>query len=269
VRRMGQSSSASMLPPAPFAAPRTSFNAALTSARSYAFTSLDLPTVKAVKHAVGCTVNDVVLGLCGGALRDYLADRGEVPDGALVAMVPVSVRSDDQRDAMGNKVSSMLTTLATDVDDPIDRLKVIHEVMVEAKELQKAIGADTLQEWSEFAAPALLGRAARLYSRMRWADSHRPLFNVTISNVPGPPFPLYSAGARLLANYPIGPIMEGGGLNMTVMSYLDQLDFGLLACPDVLDDVWALGDGLHAALAELVEATGVSDKDAAKFSRQS
>ncbi|MEX2293296.1 MAG: wax ester/triacylglycerol synthase family O-acyltransferase [Acidimicrobiales bacterium] len=269
VRRMGQSSGSSALPPAPFAAPRTSFNAALTPARSYAYTSLDLPTVKALKNAVGCTVNDLVLGLCGTALRDYLLARGEHPDAPLVAMVPVSVRTDDKRDAMGNQVSSIFTSLATDVDDPIDRLKVVHETMVNAKDQQKAIGADTLQEWSEFAAPALLGRAARLYSRMRWADNHRPLFNVTISNVPGPPFALYSAGARLLANYPIGPIMDGSGLNMTVMSYLDQLDFGLLACPDVLDDVWGLADGLHAALAELVDATGVTPKDIAAQSRQS
>lgn len=267
VRRLGQESSASVLPPAPFAAPHTSFNAALTPRRAYAYTSLDLTMVKAVKHAVGCTVNDVVLGLCGAALRRYLEDRGEAPDAALVAMVPVSVRSEDERDAMGNKVSSMLTSLATDVEDPVDRLKVIHECMVEAKGQQQAIGADTLQEWTEFAAPALLGRAARLYSRMRWASSHRPLFNVTISNVPGPPFPLYSAGARLLANYPIGPIFDGGGLNMTVMSYLDQLDFGLLACPDVLDDVWDLADGLHAALHQLVESTGVTAADAARFSR--
>jgi len=268
VRRMGRSSGSSALPPAPFAAPRTSFNAALTPARSYAFTSLDLPTVKAVKNAIGCTVNDAILGLCGTALRDYLAARGEHPDAPLVAMVPVSVRTDDQRDAMGNQVSSIFTSLATDIDDPIDRLKVVHETMVNAKEQQKAIGADTLQEWSEFAAPAVLGRAARLYSRMRWASSHRPLFNVTISNVPGPPFALYSAGARLLAHYPVGPIMDGSGLNMTVMSYLDQLDFGLLACPDVLDDVWSLADGLHAALAELVEATGVTEKDIAGQSRQ-
>ncbi|MGQ0830950.1 MAG: WS/DGAT/MGAT family O-acyltransferase [Microthrixaceae bacterium] len=268
IRRMGQSSGASVLPPAPFAAPRTSFNAALSPARSYAYTSLDLPTVKAVKNAIGCTVNDVVLGLCGGALRDYLKAGDELPETPLVAMVPMSVRSEDQRDAMGNQVSSMLTSLATDVDDPIDRLKVIHEVMVHAKEQQKAIGADTLQEWTEFAAPALLGRAARLYSRMKWADHHAPVFNVTISNVPGPPFALYSAGAKLLANYPVGPIMDGSGINMTVMSYLDQLDFGLLACPDVLDDVWNIADGLHAALAELVEATGVTSDDAAKFSRQ-
>ncbi len=267
VRRLGQASTSSVLPPAPFAAPRTSFNTALTPRRSYAYTSLSLPTVKAVKAAIGCTVNDVVLGLCGAALRDYLDDRGEQLDAPLVAMVPVSVRSDDERDAMGNKVSSMLTSLATDVDDPTDRLKVIHECMTEAKGQQQAIGADTLQEWTEFAAPALLGRAARLYSRMKWADAHRPLFNVTISNVPGPNFPLYSAGAKLLANYPVGPIMDGSGLNMTVMSYLDQLDFGLLACPDVLDDVWAVADGLHAALAELVEATGVTPADAAKHSR--
>jgi hypothetical protein len=154
----------------------------------------------------------------------------------------------------------MLCTLATDVDDPIDRLKIIHECMTEAKEQQKAIGADTLQEWAEFAAPAVFGSAMRLYSRMKVADRMRPLFNVTISNVPGPPFPLYSAGARLVANYPVGPIIDGTGLNMTVMSYMDQLDFGLLACPDVLEDVWAVGDGLHDALDELVERTGVTQK---------
>ena len=107
----------------------------------------------------------------------------------------------------------------------------IHEGTQDAKEQHNAIGADTLQDWAEFAAPAVFGRAARLYSRMKLADRHRPLFNVTISNVPGPPFPLYSAGAPLVANYPMGPIIDGGGLNITVMSYQDHLDFGLLACP--------------------------------------
>ena len=168
---------------------------------------------------------------------------------------------------MGNRVTSMLTTLATDVDDPRERLQAIHDRMVQAKEQQEAIGADTLSDWAEFAAPALAGRAARLYSRMKMADRHRPIFNVTISNVPGPPFPLYSVGARLVANYPVGPIIDGGGLNMTVMSYLDQLDFGLLACPDVLPDIWALADGLHTALDELAAAYGVTEDDAAKLSR--
>jgi WS/DGAT/MGAT family acyltransferase len=267
VRRLGQQSNAPVLPPAPFTAPRTSFNAALTPRRSYAFTSLDLRMVKAVKQKAGCTVNDVVMGLCSGALRRYLDLRGEVVDASLVAMVPVSVRTEDERDALGNRVSMMLCTLASDIDDPLERLDVISACMAEAKVQQKAIGADTLSEWTEFAAPALAGRAARLYSRFKLADSMRPLFNVTISNVPGPPFPLYSLGAKLVANYPVGPIIDGTGLNMTVMSYLDQLDFGLLACPDVLDDVWLLADTLHAALEELVQATGVDEASVAELSR--
>jgi WS/DGAT/MGAT family acyltransferase len=269
VRRMGQQSSASMLPPAPFAAPRTSFNTALTPRRSFAFTSLDLRRVKAIRAATGCTVNDIVLELCGGALRRYLDDLGEVPDGPLVAMVPVSVRSDHERDSLGNKVTATLTTLATDLDDPGDRLKTIHEVMSEAKAQQQVIGADTLQEWTEFAAPALLGRAARLYTRTHLANTHRPLFNVTISNVPGPSFPLFSAGAQMLANYPVGPIFDGGGLNMTVMSYRDQLDVGLLACPDVIEDVWDIADHLHAELEELATAFGVDEADLTAFSRAS
>lgn len=254
-------------PPAPFAAPRTSFNTAITGRRSYAFTSLSLPRAKAVKNATGTTVNDVVLALCAGALRRYLDGRDELPDKPLVAMVPVSVRTEDQRDALGNQVSSMLSSLATDIDDPLDRLEAIHASMAGVKQQLKAIGADTLGDWAEFAAPAVAGRAARLYSRTRIADRHRPLFNVTISNVPGPPFPLYSIGARMVANYPVGPIAEGGGLNMTVMSYLDSLDFGLLACPDVLPDVATVADGLGAALDELVAATGVGDDEIAAVTR--
>lgn len=269
VRRQGQETDSDHLAPAPFSAPRTSFNTALTPARSYAFASLDLPTVKAVKTKAGTTVNDVVLALCSGALRKYLDDRHEVLDSSLIAMVPMSVRTDDEKNTGGNKVSMMLTSLASDVDDAAERLAIIAETMRNSKEQQKAIGADTLQQWTEYAAPAVLGSAARLYSRLKGANHHRPLFNVTVSNVPGPPFPLYSAGARLVANYPVGPIIEGTGLNMTVMSYLDQLDFGLLACPDVFDDVWTLAHALDFALDELVQALGVGDADVAQCSRVS
>jgi diacylglycerol O-acyltransferase len=254
-------------PPSPFSAPRTSFNTAITPRRSFAFTTVSLPAAKAVKNATGATVNDVVLALCAGALRRYLDQQGEETDGPLVAMVPVSVRSEDEKDTMGNRVMSMFASLATDVDDPIERLGVIHDCMAEVKVQQKAIGADTLGDWAEFAAPALAGRAARLYSRTKMADRHRPLFNVTISNVPGPSFPLYSIGARMVANFPVGPIMDGGGLNMTVMSYLDQLDFGLQACPDVLPDIWSLAEGIQLALDELVEATGVKPAEIEELSR--
>jgi WS/DGAT/MGAT family acyltransferase len=241
-------------PPSPFSAPRTSFNQALTSHRAFGTANLSLTDVKIVKNAFGVTVNDVILALCGGALRHYLDGRHEHPDGPLVAMVPISVRSEDQRGAMGNQVSSALSTLATDIDDPVQRLLAIHEGMRGAKEQQHAIGADLLQNWAEFAAPLVAGRAARLYSRMRIADRHRPLFNVTISNVPGPPFPLYVAGARVVATYPIGPIFDGGGINMTVMSYLDSLDFGVNVCPELIPNVMDIAEGLHLALEELKKA---------------
>ena len=256
-----------LAPPSPFSAPHTSFNEPITARRSYAYTSLSLPAVKAIRKETGATVNDVVLALCAGALRRYLEKQDEHPDGPLVAMVPVSVRGESEKDALGNRVTSTFTSLATDVDDPVERLEAIHDCMVDVKDQQNAIGADTLTDWAEFAAPALAGTAARLYTRMKVAGRHRPLFNVTISNVPGPPFPLYSIGARMEAIYPIGPIMDGSGLNMTVMSYLDSLDFGLLACPDVLPDVEHVAEGLRLALAELVAATGVTDTQIADLSR--
>jgi WS/DGAT/MGAT family acyltransferase len=246
-------------PPAPFAAPRTSINGPLTRQRTFAATSLSLPVVKAIKAHHDVKVNDVVLALCAGALRRFFEAKGEDLSAPLVAMVPVSVRTEDEKGAMGNRVSSMLVSLATEVADPAVRLHVIGDATRSAKE-RHAIGADALTDWAEFAAPALLGRAARLYSRMQLANMHRPVFNVTISNVPGPPFPLYSAGARLVANYPMGPIFDGAGLNMTVMSYLEQLDFGLQADPGLVGDPWALAGFLEDALAELADT--VPDLDA-------
>jgi WS/DGAT/MGAT family acyltransferase len=244
-------------PPSLFSAPRTSINAPLTAHRAFTTVTLSLSKVKDVKNAFGCTVNDVVLALCGGSLRRYFDSRDEVLEGALVAMVPVSVRTKEQKGEAGNQVSSMLASLATDLDDPVERLQAIHHGMQMAKEQQNLIGAETLQDWAEFAAPAIAGRAARLYSRTRVAGRHRPLFNVTISNVPGPPFPLYLAGGQVKATYPIGPIFDGASLNMTVMSYLDSLDFGLLACPDVIPDVEVLADGLRESLEELEKAAGI------------
>jgi len=241
-------------PPAPFAAPRTPINKAITPRRAFAFTQLPLDDVKMIKNALGGTVNDVVLALCAGALRSYLEQRGELPSDPLVAMVPISVRTEDLKGAMGNQVSQMLVSLATTIDDPVERLHEITKSTEGAKEQEKAIGAETLMNWAEFAAPAVAARAARLYSNMKLADRHRPLFNVTISNVPGPNFPLYSAGARMVAMYPLGPIADGGGLNMTVMSYMGTMFFGLNACRDLVPDVWNIARGLDEALDELRKA---------------
>ncbi|MDQ1445025.1 MAG: diacylglycerol O-acyltransferase / wax synthase [Acidimicrobiaceae bacterium] len=241
-------------PPAPFSAPRTSLNGAITPHRRFGYTQVSLDDVKQVKNALGGTVNDVVLAMCSGALRQYLADNGERPDKSLIAMVPVSVRTEDQKGTMGNRVSSMLVSLATDVADPAERLHTISAGTVHAKDQEKAIGAEFLTDWTEFAAPAVAARAARLYSSMRLADRHNPFFNVTISNVPGPNFPLYSAGARMVAMYPMGPVADGGGLNITVMSYMGSMFFGLVACRETVPNVWTIADYLNDSLEELKKA---------------
>jgi diacylglycerol O-acyltransferase / wax synthase len=241
-------------PPAPFSAPRTPFNGAITGRRSFGMADVALDDVKEVRTKVGGTVNDIVLAVCAGALRTYLDEKGELPEEALVAMCPISVRTEEQRNAMGNQVSSMLVSLATNLDDPLDRVRLIQESTRRAKEQAEVIGADTLMNWTEFAAPAVANLAMRLYSRMKVADRHRPLYNTVISNVPGPQFPLYMAGAKMLAMYPMGPLNDGAGLNMTLISYMGQVHFGLVACPDMLPDVDHLAELMPVALADLQKA---------------
>ena len=243
-------------PPGLFAAPRTSLNTSITAHRRFAFTQAALDDVKLVKNTLGGTVNDVVLAVCAGALRNYLAAQGDVLTEDLVAMVPISVRADAEKGAMGNRVSGMLVSLATTIDDPVERLHAISLSTRQAKEQDRAIGADTLTNWTEFAAPAVAARAARLISTLKVADRVRPLFNVVISNVPGPNFPLYSAGARMVAMYPMGPISEGVGLNITVMSYLGSVGFGLVGCREVAPHLEDLAADIGGALDELVKACG-------------
>jgi WS/DGAT/MGAT family acyltransferase len=254
-------------PPAPFTAPRASWNHALSPHRAYALTSLSLDDAKAVKNAFGTTLNDVVMAMCASALRSYIDGRGERLAQDLVAMVPMSVRTGDEEHPVGNRVAVMLASLATTIDDPVERLLAISAGMRQAKEQQNAIGATTLQDWAEFAAPAVLGRAVRAYAHYRLADHHRPIFNLTISNVPGPRFPLYSAGARMVAHYPMGPINDGAGLNITVASYLHQLDFGIVTCRELLPDPWAIADGLADGLDELLKRALASKPAAAKAAR--
>jgi WS/DGAT/MGAT family acyltransferase len=236
----------------PLTAPRTSFNAAITPHRRVAFTSVPLADIKAIKNAFGATVNDAVLSICAGALRRYLDQEGERLDKPLIATVPISVRSDGEPVGSGaNQVSAMFTSLATDLDDPVERLLAIRASTKGAKEEHNALGATMLQEWAELAAPNVFSQAARLYSAMKLAERHRPIHNVVISNVPGPPFPLYFAGSRLTALYPLGPIFDGLGLNITVLSYMDSVGFGFLGARELMPRLWDLASAVTDATAEL------------------
>ncbi|HVM39451.1 MAG TPA: wax ester/triacylglycerol synthase family O-acyltransferase [Acidimicrobiia bacterium] len=239
--------------PTPFTAPRTSFNGAITPRRSVGFSSIPLDEVKKVKDLLGCTVNDIVLAVCGGALRRYLEERGEVVDKPLIAACPVSMHGVGDDGEGVNQVSAMFASLATDIDDPVERVREINKVSRAAKEEHQAIGASFLRNWAEFSGPNL-GYAFRLYSRMKLAERHAPIHNLVISNVPGPPFPLYFGGAKLVALSPLGPIFEGAGLNVTVLSYLDSVGFGLHACPDVIPDVWEMAGLIPQAFEELQKA---------------
>lgn len=243
-------------PPSPFAAPRTSLNQAITPHRRVAFLDAPLDDFRCVKHAFSCTVNDVVLAACAGGLRRYLLEGDELPPEPLVAMVPMSVRTEDERGTLGNRLSALLTSLATDVEDPGERLRAIATTMAVAKEQQQLVGATALADWSQSAFPALLGRAARLVTSTRVFDRLRPIFNVTISNVPGPDFPLYFAGRRLESFHPVGPVAEGVGLNITVMSYCGTLYFGFNASRETVPRIDTLPEFVRGGLDELLCAVG-------------
>jgi WS/DGAT/MGAT family acyltransferase len=169
-------------------------------------------------------------------------------------MVPVSVRSGDEEDIYQNRVSGLLADLATNEADPAQRIARVQASMDRAKTNFKAIPAQTLQDFTQFAPPAVAARAMRMYSRLRIADRMNPPFNLIISNVPGPNEPLYSAGAKLLHFYPVSAVVDGQGLNMTVQSYNGSLDFGFISCRELVPDLWDMTGYLEDAMQELIDS---------------
>ncbi|GAB3857076.1 wax ester/triacylglycerol synthase family O-acyltransferase [Nocardioides maradonensis] len=237
-------------------APRTSFNGPLTPRRSFATVSMPIADLKRVRQVhgdiAGLTLNDVVLGVTSGALRRWLELHDEHPRSSLLAGVPVGLDARDiEPRLMGNNVSNLFTTLATDIDDPAARLRAISVTTKHAKAISQTLGS-ALMEWSQFSPPAPLAAAVRGYSRIRGARFHRPPFNAIVSNVPGPRERVKIAGTQLADVFSVGPLTEGIGLNVTVWSYVDRMNFSLLACPDLLPDIEALAALFPAALAELL-----------------
>jgi diacylglycerol O-acyltransferase / wax synthase len=232
-------------------APRVPFSKRISPHRRFAFGQLSLDDVKAVKNHHGVTVNDVVVSVCAGAVRRWLIEHDALPEEPLVAQIPVSVRTDEERGTYGNRILLMRAPLFTDEADPVRRLQRTHEEMADMKQRHRALPATLLQDANHFIPPAVFHRAAQLTFRVTSGVAARPNWNLVISNVPGPQFPLYCAGARLEAQYPVSVITDGMGLNITVMSYCGHLDFGIVACRQQMPDVKKLIGWLEESLDEL------------------
>jgi WS/DGAT/MGAT family acyltransferase len=229
----------------PFAAPPSMLNVRIGGARRCAAESWSLARIMAIKQAAGVTVNDVVLAMCAGALRDYLTDQRALPDTPLVAMVPVSLRTRDEADSGGNMVGTILCNLATDSDDPVERLQTISQSMRNNKKV-----------FSELPRPQALALSALFMVPLALAPlpgilSAPPPFNVVISNVPGPTEPMYWRGARLDGNYPLSITLDGLALNMTVVNNADTIDFGLVGCRRSVPHLQRLLGHLDASLNDL------------------
>jgi WS/DGAT/MGAT family acyltransferase len=232
-------------------APKTPLNGQITAHRRFSFGSLPLEDVKRVKNAFGMTVNDVVMALTAAALRRWLLDHDALPGVPLVAAVPVSIRTEDQSGSNGNQVSVMLAELPTHLADPEERLTFMRESMQDAKRHFEAVPASLLQDLSALVPTALSGLAARALFRL--ATLPGVLFNLFVSNVPGPQLPLYIAGAKVQGIYPVSAVTDmTGGLNITLFSYDGALDFGLIACREMVPDVWNLIGYLRDAMDEML-----------------
>lgn len=251
VRHVMEKGTDNFSPGLPFMAPRTMFNRAISGDRIVAFGSAPLDDFRMVRRAFGCTVNDVVLAACTGAIRHYLEHHADLPDRALLASVPVSVRKPEETADLGNRVSSLFVRLPVHLENPLDQLAAIASDTQDAKTVHRAMGADLLQDWAELAAPYAFTAAARAYSSMKLADKHQPIHNMIISNVPGPPFDLYCLGARVVRFFPLGPVLEGAGLNVTVVSHKGDMDIGIMACPMAAPNPAMIADHFGIAVAEL------------------
>jgi WS/DGAT/MGAT family acyltransferase len=226
------------MPTIPFSAPKTRFNDTVELERVWNSAILDIGRVKALRKVIeGATLNDVILAICAGALRRYLLEKDELPDKPLVAMVPVSTRTTEEKNAMGNQVSAMYIQLATDIEDPVKRLEKIHINTLVGKLYQDAIDAKSLMGYAELIPFGLAGVAARFYSRAAIAKHHSPMFNVVITNVPGPQIPIYLAGHKLIVNMGTAPIFDGMGLIMPICSYNGTLSISPTSAANLIPDL--------------------------------
>ena len=232
-------------------APPSPYNGPIGPHRRFTWVRAELRDIKAIKDSLGGTVNDVVLATVAGALGRHLRRRGQQTDGLeLKAMIPVSVRSEMERGALGNRVAAMMAPLPVWCQEPLARLDIVRQELSDLKQGSQAVGAQVLTDLSGFAPPTIMDQAARLMSRQRF-------FNLVVTNVPGPQFPLYLAGRRMLDPFPMVPLAAGQGLGVALLSYDGRINFGLVGDFDMLWDLDELADDVRASLAELADVAGV------------
>lgn len=254
------------------AAPRTRFNQKVGPHRMFDGVEFKLRDVKEIRKAVpGATINDVMLAVVGGALRTYLLDHEDLPDKTMIAMAPVSVRGENEKGKAGNLVSAMLAPLGTHLADPLERIGYVHAEANRSKALTDAVGARTLTDYSSMAPGALAALGARLYSSLGIGSRVEPMYNCIVTNVPGPPIPLYFAGARLVVQYGFAPLMDGVGLVHPIFSYCDNITVSFIADRDIMPDAARYAQCLRDSFAELqgaAQATTAEPRPAPVARRQ-
>lgn len=240
----------------PVRIPRTRFNGTVSSHRVFDGRSFDLNEVKAIKNSQpGTTVNDVIVTVCGGAMRKYLESRNELPDDSLVAMAPMSVRPDEQRSAAGNLVTAMSLPVKSDIEDPLARLLAVHDESTQAKKLMFTMGPNLAADAAEFLPSTVSGLIARAYAGSGIPDRVPPVFNTVITNVPGVNMPLYSMGSRMVATYGLGPVVHGLGLFQPVLSYNNTITISAVADRDMMPDPAFYIECVQSAFDELKAGT--------------
>ena len=243
--------------PAPFAAPRTSLNVSLDQERTYAMTALVLDPLLEARRRAAVTLNDVFLAICGGGLRRYLARHDELPDETLVAGVPIATRPGEVRYG-GNHVDNLMLPIGSDVADPVERVRTVHQAAITAKEVREALGVELFEDRAGQTPPLLFPVTQWLWTRSGLADRTRPPINLVASNVRGPePLPVIDGGL-VTDLYSVGPILEGIGLNITAWTHRNKLEISVLGCPRSLPDPWELVEDLRLAADELTGALDVT-----------
>ncbi|WP_350171630.1 wax ester/triacylglycerol synthase family O-acyltransferase [Hyphomonas sp.] len=239
-------------------APKTAFNGKVSPHRVIDGRVFELKHIKAMRAlSEGAKVNDVMLSIIGGALNKYLEAKGELPEKSLTAAVPISVRTTDEKNAMGNQVAAMVAPIGTHISDPVERMVFVHEQTQRSKAMTNAMGARQMSELSKTSPALFMALGAQMFSRFSLADITRPVINTAVTNVPGPPVPLYSCGAKLVSMQGMICLFDGFGLAHVVQSYIDEATISFTACRDAMPDPEFYAQCIQQSFEEMANAAGI------------